>query len=215
MDGVRQNGRLFRVFLLEDEPALRFDIGRRIERDLPVVAVVSASNIEEALKVLSTENGFDVGILDVRLPWRAGMQPEAHPDVAERMKEKGVPCLFITAFRETEDVEKYLAERSLADPTAKVIQKRLVPGEFSGELLRQLKTLFVKLASARVTAGVRGLFGPGAASGPSSGTAALIALERDVEEYWPFLDAKTKDLVRNWFIVQESGDLVSLSLFTG
>ena len=207
---------LFRVFLLEDEAPLRADLSAVLKDRLPGTRVIAVGTTEEALQILSQQSDFTLGILDIRIPLRRGMQPEADPQVADRLREMAVACLLITAFRESEDVQAYLRNRSLVDPPVAVIEKSLTSGGLIGELTRHVRGWFTRQASNRITDCINELFGPSAmSSGPRSGTAALIEAQQEIVAHWPYLDEAARDLVRRWFVVRELGDnTVTLSLFS-
>ena len=209
-----ENG-LFKIFLLEDEPALRNDLREIIEAKLPGAVVFAAGTIEEGLETLRHETGFVVGVVDVRLPAKSGLNPEAHPEVANRLRELHVPAVFITSYRQSPDVLEYLRNRSLVDAPAVVIEKNLNPGKMTSELIAHVRPLFNRHASDRVEACVKKLFGLSVhASGPRSGTAALIAAQRTIAAYWPYLNEPSKQLVRQWFVVSGDAEAVTLSLIS-
>ncbi len=206
---------LFKVFLLEDELALRVSLRDIIEDKLPGAVVVDAGSIEDGLKILDDVSDFVVGIVDVRVPAKPRMQPEAHPGVADRLRELQVPAIFITGYRRSDDVIEYLHNRSLIDAPAVVVEKSLKPKKMTSELTRHIRLLFEKDASGKVESCVNMLFGSSAyATGPRSGTAALITTQRTIVAYWPYLNEQSKQLVRQWFVVLEDGDAVNLSLLS-
>jgi|GEM_PF-1877576 CheY-like chemotaxis protein len=206
---------LFRILLVEDKLELRETLQILIESTFPASAVYEVGTVQDALGALKTGPGFALGILDIKVPARAGLQPEADPRIAERLRELGVPSVCITGFRESEDVRQYLQDRSLVDPPVAVIPKR-VTDDWVDQLLDELRCWFVRKASRHVTSALDSSLGPNSGTtGTRSGTASLLSLQQEILEHWPYLDVEVRKHVRRMFLTTEEEDrLLSLELFS-
>lgn len=194
---------------MEDARVLRSDIASRFAQEFPWTEIEEAETIEEALKHLVPESGFDVAVSDIRVPWKTGNSPGTHHDVAERLCELGVTTIFITGWRESEDVIDFLRKRTILDPTAIVIEKE---GLFLTELCRQIRELFLHIASERVLTLTKQFFGE-VAGGPVSGTAPMMQLSGTVNAYWRYLDQPARThLAERFSIIERDGHGVWISL---
>lgn len=200
--------RLFTIFVLEDDPKLGKDLVDLFKRDFAHTAVEWSKYIEEGLGNLNSPQHYDVAVSDIRLPFREGdKEPKAYPDVAERLRELRIPTIFITAWKETEDVQSFLRKRTLADPTTVVIEKK---GRFYEDLFRQIRSLFMLLARKRVTEDVE-RFLKGTSNG-RSGTAMFVFLSKLVTAYWPYLDTATRSQLHKQFTITDLEDNGGLQL---
>lgn len=208
---TNQRPELFRLLLLEDDDDLREDLALVIPRRLPGTVVDAAGTVEEGLHLLETDRDFALGLLDIRVPFRRGLQPEADPRVAEGLKRRGVASLCFTGYRESPDVEHYLAKRKLTDPPIATISKQVTP-EFLTLLMNEIRLWLVSTASARVSASFRRIFSS-TPDGLRSGTAPLMSLQQEIIDYWAYLDETTRDEIKSRFVVDEQdGAIVTLSL---
>lgn len=207
---------LLRVLLVEDQQTLRENLQILIERKLRGSEVIAVGTIEDAINLLTKQTDFAIGVLDIRLPMKRGLQPEADPSIAERLRELGIPSVCITGHRQSEDVENYIKSRSLVDPPVAVIEKR-VTSDFTKQLLEELRGWFTKTASLRVNRLLERAFGNSAElSGVRSGTAALLSLQQDIRDYWHYLDGAVRSEIRKMFIAEEEDDgRIALELFSG
>jgi DNA-binding NarL/FixJ family response regulator len=88
---------MIRVLIAEDETLVRSGIRTLLERQAEVAVVAEAADGHEALAALSA-GGIDVGLLDVRMPGRTGIEVvEALGDRAD-----APPCLLLTTFDDRE-----------------------------------------------------------------------------------------------------------------
>ena len=200
---------IFRIFLLEDEDELRTDLRDSMLRKLKDTEVVTAACIEEAERILkSDKQGFTIGVLDIRVPKRPGLQPEAHPEIANFMRDSKTPAIFITGYRGTDDVQEYLRKRNLVDPPVAIVEKRLTPGYLTGELYRHIHGLFCRRASAIVCSLITEMFGVSTGF-PRSGTAMFIDVQFEINAYWDYLDSDAKQLIEEWFVINslENGEV--------
>lgn len=210
---TRHSAPLFRILLVEDDRHLNEDLKALIERRLPGTAVDTAETIEDALEFLFRQIDYSLAILDIRLPVRRGMHPEADFELPSRLKIKGIASICITGFRDSADVEAYLERRRLLDPPLKVISKRL--GEFVDSILNEIRGWLQKQACLKVRNALVDVFEQTSrTAGMGSGTAELMSLQQTIGDYWPWLDAETRDQVRARFDVQEDSETITrMSLF--
>jgi CheY-like chemotaxis protein len=205
---------LFRILILENERPLRESLTKKIGEELPGAVIVQAGTIDEALDVIDRGPVPTLGILDIRVPMREGYNDEANPQVADRLRELGVPCIFMTGYKNTDDVQDFLRKHSLVDPNIVVIEKIIKAGHLKEGIVRHARSLFERLASNNVQGAVKRVFGNGLDSQQST-TAGWIRTERLIREYWRYLDRVTRELVRKWVVVDElPGGEVRLSLFS-
>jgi len=87
---------LIRVLLADDETLVRTGIRTLLERQPQIAVVAEAVDGEEALAGL--ERGVDVGLLDVRMPRRGGIE------VLQALQERpeAPACLLLTTFDDRE-----------------------------------------------------------------------------------------------------------------
>lgn len=83
---------MYNILILEDDVMIASGLMYAIESE--GYRACLAKNIKEAFKLIS-ESQFDLGILDMQLPDGRGL------DVGRKLKEEGVPIIFLTV----EDVE--------------------------------------------------------------------------------------------------------------
>lgn len=89
--------RMRKVFIVEDEPALR-DTIETVFKDAGFVSVASASSVREACEVFAESPG-DIAVLDVNLPDGDGFS------LMSRLKRiREVPVIFLTARDDPDDV---------------------------------------------------------------------------------------------------------------
>ncbi len=206
---------LFRVLLLEDIADLRDNIIELMQSEFPYTQFVPAGTIEEALQVIGAHADWSLAILDIRVPMNDQRREQANPQVASRLRELAVPCIFMTGYPDSDDVKSFLADRTIVDASIAVVEKKVKSGYLIGELKRHTHALFQKIACAKVKAAIQDAFGSSAAPERSS-TASLIYSQNVVRMYWGYLDTATKALVRNWFVIRETeGSPPQLSMFEG
>ncbi len=203
---------LFRILYLEDDLGLSDDLRATIPHLLPGTAVHWAGTIVDGLELLAQETEYTLGLLDVRVPFRANKQPEAHPDVANALRERGVALLIYTGYLQTPDVQQYLSQR-LTDPPLAVIAKKVGNG-LTDEIVKTIREWFVQVASQRIGLAFSQLFERPWESGFSfRGTGAVLSLQQDIIDYWAYLDSDARDLIATRFHVQIADrNIVDLTL---
>ncbi len=200
----QQSNELFRLLLLEDEQPLRESLARLIAPELPGTTIIQAGTIIEALDCIDQGPIPTLGVLDIRVPMKPRCNDDSNPEVAKRLRELGVPCIFMTGYRKSDDVEKFLESHYLTSPNVIVIEKILKEGYLTSAIIRHAKQLFTELASKKVRAAVHQLFEDGNI-GSHSTTAGWIQAERLIRAYWDYLNKETRDLVRKWVVVESPG----------
>jgi CheY-like chemotaxis protein len=99
-----------RVLLVEDETMVSFLLEDML-LDLGSAAVLHASSVDEALRLLSVERP-DVAILDVNLGGKL-----VYP-VAERLAEAGIPFAFATGYGRAGLAERWCEQAVIQKPFA-------------------------------------------------------------------------------------------------
>ena len=98
-----------RVFIVEDEVLVAMDMADLLER-MGFEPVGPAVHQEEAVKMAQSEK-LDAAFLDVNLGERKTSQP-----VAEILRERGIPFIFVTAYTADEVTFRLSDERVLKKP---------------------------------------------------------------------------------------------------
>lgn len=199
---------LFQVFFLEDDPELGDDLRILLSASLPGVAVVWARTIDDGLRLLTPNADFDLGLLDVKVPYRTHEQPETHPEVVNALRHRAVPILIYTGFVSSDDVREYLS-RNLSDPPLAVIPKNVGEGNFD-QIVTTIRNWFIDKASERIRRSLETIFETNVESGFSyRGTGALLSLQQDIVDYWQYLNGEARALVARRFRVQIHDNEVS------
>ena len=84
-----------RVFIVEDEFLIAFEMSDTLE-DLGYPVVGPCVHLEEALEVAQRDE-IDVGLLDVNLGGGNTSKP-----VADALRDRGIPYVYITAYTQSE-----------------------------------------------------------------------------------------------------------------
>jgi len=204
---LRAGRQLFRIFYLEDDLGLSDDLRATIPALLPGTVVDWAGMIVDALDLLRRGHEYTLGLLDVRVPFQANKQPEAHPEVANALRQRGVALLIYSGYLQTADVQEYLNQK-LTDPPLAVIAKHVGSGLID-EIVETIREWFVRVASERIDRAFRQLFDHPWESGFSfRGTGAVLSLQQDIIDYWPYLNSDVRNLITSRFHVQTENDTV-------
>lgn len=86
---------MYNILILEDDVMIASGLMYAIESE--GYRACLAKNIKEAFKLIS-ESQFDLGILDMQLPDGRGL------DVGRKLKEEGVPIIFLTVEDDESDI---------------------------------------------------------------------------------------------------------------
>ena len=92
---------MYNILILEDDVMIASGLMYAIESEGYMACL--AKNIKEAFKLIS-ESQFDLGILDMQLPDGRGL------DVGRKLKEEGVPIIFLTVEDDESDIVKAFEE---------------------------------------------------------------------------------------------------------
>lgn len=92
---------MYNILILEDDVMIASGLMYAIESE--GYRACLAKNIKEAFKLIS-ESQFDLGILDMQLPDGRGL------DVGRKLKEEGVPIIFLTVEDDESDIVKAFEE---------------------------------------------------------------------------------------------------------
>jgi len=92
---------MYNFLILEDDVMIASGLMYAIESE--GYRACLAKNIKEAFKLIS-ESQFDLGILDMQLPDGRGL------DVGRKLKEEGVPIIFLTVEDDESDIVKAFEE---------------------------------------------------------------------------------------------------------
>ncbi len=204
---------LFRVLIMEDEVPLRKSLAAILRSGLPGIEILQAGTIHEGLEQIEQNPKLTLGILDIRVPKDVFFNEEANPEVADRLRELNVPCIFMTGYKESDDVTSYLQQRSIADPNVVVIEKLIKAGHLSSEIIRHARPLFEKIACERVNKVIEEVFSNGV-QGNRSTTAGWINAQKCIAAYWAYLNDATKENVRKWVNLKETENgEIQISLF--
>lgn len=93
-----------RILVVDDDRLVLYTVSQALTKE--GFDVVSADDAEEALRVC-THAPLAVALLDVRLPGMSGL------DAAARMRDRGVPVIFLTAYSDAATVARGVAEGAL------------------------------------------------------------------------------------------------------
>lgn len=92
---------MYNILILEDDVMIASGLMYAIESE--GYRACLAKNIKEAFKLIS-ESQFDLGILDMQLPDGRGL------DVGRKLKEEGVPIIFLTVEDDESNIVKAFEE---------------------------------------------------------------------------------------------------------
>lgn len=92
---------MYNILILEDDVMIASGLMYAIESE--GYRACLAKNIKEAFKLIS-ESQFNLGILDMQLPDGRGL------DVGRKLKEEGVPIIFLTVEDDESDIVKAFEE---------------------------------------------------------------------------------------------------------
>ena len=208
------NRDLFSLMLMEDEPNLLEDLAWLVPRRLPGTEVRSATTVEDAMHILDTGYKPTLAVLDARVPLKKGLKDKADLAVADRLHDIGVASLCMTGYLDSEDVIEYLNRRKLTSPPLAVIKKSLGP-EYVDQLFGEIRAYFTQRASQDIRKALVCVFEGGGDDGLMRfGTAAIMSLQQDIVDYWPYLDDPARQHVRQWFAVEldDQGHIARLGL---
>ena len=207
---------LFRMLLVEDNSVLNWGLTQHILRTFKGVTVLRAETVEDALKQIDSceTSALDVALQDIRVPRRAGEADVASVDVTNRLKALGVRSLFMTGYGASDDVKSFIQHQRLTDPQIAIILKNDVSA-LKDNVLNQLRSLFIDIASRRISERLTNLFHTSEQfTTTHTGTASLLTLTRDIARYWSYLDEATKKRVLARFDVRLSDQGVDNVLLT-
>jgi len=108
METARENLRGKRIFVVEDMLVVAQEI-EQVLFDLGCEIVGPIPTLDEAIERAETEDA-DGAVLDVNLDGR-----EAYP-IADRLRERGVPFLFLTGYDQRSIPEPYRSDPRLDKP---------------------------------------------------------------------------------------------------
>ncbi len=216
---------MFRILIVEDIKHTLEQLFDLIALHFPDSQIDQAATIREALALLGTAETegweYDAVILDFRLPVDEG----EHPDGAEllclaiRQKMPQAFIAHITAYPNDEEVKAHMQRVHREQAGYSAIDLSKLEVIWPEKLVDQLKQF---LKGQRIEAQLEALFPSALTSRAGAGrdrvraaggvTHQLAALTRDIVDFWPDLDEKTKEKVRQFFQVDETGKTIKVSL---
>lgn len=109
-----KQGSEFRVLIVEDELAVQQDLKCILETKFQHIDVAAAASVREALAAIqraaSEDNGFDLGILDFKLPSAEGMQINVDTSVCNAFRKLETPIVHITAWADDPAIRQHMQE---------------------------------------------------------------------------------------------------------
>jgi hypothetical protein len=191
---------LYRILIVDDEKSFRVQMTELIHAQLPGSVVVSSGDVEGALQILAdarrTERPFSAGILDVILPSVPGANPELDHRVEDEMfRSHGTLVIRITVVDDAVVRHYFTKTRQRLPPILPVSKTEI---GFS-------KRIIVELKRDRVGRQMKEVFAPptGRVEPRGSATRALASLMNDINLFWKDLDADGRELIRDYFDIEE------------
>jgi len=215
-----------RILLVEDDRKLLEQLEKLIREKVEGVLIDVALNVPQAHQFLDQayqkREPYDVVVLDLKLPPKAGLTAELDETICKSLKTKMPKALVahITAYDKDEEVKTHLEMVHDQQPDRSFRLKK-VKG-FPLELINRLKRFLYGL---RIEEKLNRLFDgesdmgytfdirPRDSIGSRSVTHELADLTREISSHWKDLDASVQERIKESFNVTVDGEKVTVSLF--
>ncbi|NOT60210.1 MAG: response regulator transcription factor [Acidobacteria bacterium] len=215
----------FRILIVEDIKNTLEQLFDLITMDFPDSQIDQAATVREALEwagKAETEGWeYDAVILDFRLPLDKGEHPEGSEVLCRHIQQK-MPHAFIahiTSHPNDKVVKEHMVQMHREQVGYSAIDLSKLEVIWPEKLLKKLKE-FLKGQSLETR--LKAVFPEALAARAGMGrdrvraaggiTHQLAGLSRDIIDFWPDLNDKTKELIRQFFVVKEDGKSVTVSL---
>ena len=212
--------KLFNILIVEDVEETLDAVTDLIQMAIPEAEVTTASYVREAHekidKASEANKPFNAAVLDFKLPYMPGNNPEIDETICNRLN-RTTHVVHITGYVDDTKVLKHMAERHTGsdNPTGDRFDKSDI--EYANKIIANLrKNLYSPYVGHLIDDTVRqrrysGDVQFGRRYGrDTEGDAAYgdrqTTLVQAVLSYWPYLDHTTRGRVENLFVLEKSAD---------
>ena len=217
---------MFRFLVVEDDKNTLEEILSRLNKIFPGCSIEFTESarpaVELVVKSSETNRPFDVAILDFKLPWDLGDNPEINTKICDKIREltSYTFVIHITSYNDDPHALRHLLEchRPPSAPWGDFVFKTSTkwPEELEKKIAAYLYGLPIikrlnMLSDWVGTGGISFTYSPRVVSRGST-THELAMLFRNIEERWDFLEKTLQERIKQYFCVDENNKPVRVSL---
>lgn len=227
----------FLLLLLEDDPDVSAFLVDYLDPAMPHAVIETAETVDDALRLIAAKQReglvYDLGLLDFKVPFAKGLQPEVDIAVCKRLNRLRVEIVHFTAYPDDPEIVRHMAE---IHPRARLgnAPVTLIRKTTTKDWAEQIRKLVVPFSRQRVNEKIEekllSFSGPRghdlnerdetthrdqrSTAQALCGTQAMTQLHRDILDNWDLLENELRAKIKQRFaVVEMDREPRELSLF--